>query len=268
MLLRVSDLVFNYNGTSVLRGIGVSLDKGRMVSIVGPNGAGKTTLLKCIARFLKPARGAVRIENQDIRDMPRKELSRRLGYVPQSMPLRFPMTVFETVLTGRRPYMSWRPAEKDLQRTAQIIREMNLEELAMRDMDRLSGGQAQKVMLARALAQDQDYLLLDEPTSSLDLYHQLEVLELVAILVKDKGVGVLMAMHDLNLAARFSHTVLMMKRGEIVCQGSPSEVITSENIRAVYGVEALVRQDNGYPHVQPLCCSEKIFTLEENKHAH
>lgn len=253
-MLQVSDLVFNYNGLPILKGIGAHVQKGRMVTIAGPNGAGKTTLLKCIARILKPAGGVVLIEEQDAGGMSRKELSRRVGYVPQSMPPGFPMTVFETVLTGRRPHMTWRPAEKDLQRTAQIIEEMNLDDLAMRQMDRLSGGQAQKVMLARALAQEPEYLLLDEPTSSLDLHHQLEVLELVAVLVKTRGMGALMAMHDLNLAARFSHTVLMMQGGEVFCRGTPSEVITPENIRTVYGVEAVVRKDNGYTHIQPLRC--------------
>lgn len=253
-MLQVSDLDFSYNGAPIFEGIGANVKKGCVVTIVGPNGVGKTTLLKCIARILKPSGGAVRIENQNAGGMSRKELARQVGYVPQSTPSGFSMTVFETILAGRRPHMAWRPAEKDLQRTAQIIKEMKLDDFAMREMDSLSGGQAQKVMLARALAQEPDYLLLDEPTSSLDLHHQLDVLEMVAVLVKSKGVGVLMAMHDLNLAARFSHTILMMHRGGIFCQGIPSEVITPGNIRTVYGVEAVVRQDNGYPHVQPLRC--------------
>lgn len=256
-MLQVSDLAFSYNGAPILKGIGANVKKGCVVTIVGPNGVGKTTLLKCIARILKPSEGAVRIENQNAGGMSRKQLARWVGYVPQSTPSGFSMTVFETILAGRRPHMAWRPAEKDLQRTAQIIKEMKLDDLAMREMGGLSGGQAQKVMLARALAQESDYLLLDEPTSSLDLHHQLDVLEMVTALVKTKGVGVLMAMHDLNLAARFSHTILMMHAGGIFCQGMPSEVITPGNIRTVYGVEAVVRQDNGYPHVQPLRCVQR-----------
>ncbi len=253
-MLRIADLVFNYNGSPILKGVAAEVPKGSMTAVAGPNGAGKTTLLKCIARILKPCHGAVMIEARNAVDISRKELSRRIGYVPQNTPLRFPMTVFETILTGRRPHMAWRPAENDLQRTAQIIREMNLDDLAMREMNRLSGGQAQKVMIARALAQEPDYLLLDEPTSSLDLHHQLEVLELVAALVADKGVGVLMAVHDLNLAARFVHTILMMQGGCIVCRGTPLEVITPQTIRHIYGVEAAVRRDNGCPHIQPLRC--------------
>jgi iron complex transport system ATP-binding protein len=253
-MLRIADLVFNYNGSSILQGVAAEVPKGNLTAVAGPNGTGKTTLLKCIARVLRPCRGAVMVEERNTNDISRRELSRRIGYVPQNTPLRFPMTVFETILTGRRPHMAWRPAESDLQRTAEVIREMNLDHLAMREMNRLSGGQAQKVMIARALAQEPDYLLLDEPTSSLDLHHQLEVLELVAALVAQKGVGVLMAMHDLNLAARFAHTIFMMQGGRIVCRGTPLEVITPQNIRRIYGVEAAVRRDNGYPHIQPLRC--------------
>ncbi len=253
-MLRIADLVFNYNGLPILKGVAADMPKASLTAIAGPNGAGKTTLLKCIARVLRPCRGTVMIENRNTVDLSRRELSRRIGYVPQNIPLRFPVTVFETILTGRRPHMAWRPAENDLQRTAQIIREMNLDHLAMREMNRLSGGQAQKVMIARALAQEPDYLLLDEPTSNLDLHHQLEVLELVAALAADKGVGVLMAVHDLNLAARFAHAILMMQAGRIVCRGTPLEVITPQTIRDIYGVEAMVRRDNGYPHIQPLRC--------------
>jgi iron complex transport system ATP-binding protein len=186
--------------------------------------------------------------------MSRRELAKYLGYVPQNMLVKFPMTVFEMVLTGRKPYLTWRPSEQDLRITANILHEMGIEDLAMRDVEQLSGGQAQKVLLARALAQEPEYLLLDEPTSNLDLRHQLEVLNMITALVKRKGIGAMMAMHDLNLAARFSDTILMLKEGKIFSMGTPSEVITPKNIREVYGVEVVVRRDNGYPHIEALNC--------------
>jgi len=254
-MLRVMDLFFDYSGTRVLESIGADLEKGRVLSIVGPNGAGKTTLLKCIARILRPSGGTVLIEDRDIFSLSRRELAKRLGYVPQHIPARLPMTVFDTVLAGRRPHTAWRPSREDVERTAEIIEEMNLAELAMRDMDRLSGGQAQKVLLARALAQETSYLLLDEPTSSLDLRHQLEMLELIAALVKSRRIGVMMAMHDLNLAARFSDTIMMLHRGRIFCTGTPTETVTPANIDKVYGVEARVSLDSGHLHVQPLRCA-------------
>ena len=255
-MLAVADLSFNYNAERVLDGVGACVEKGSILGIVGPNGAGKTTLLKCIARILRPETGSILMEGRNTFRMPRRELAKHLGYVPQNMPVRFPMKVFETVLTGRRPYLAWRPSAKDLEKTAEIIEEMNLADLAMRDMDQLSGGQAQKVILARALAQEPDYLLLDEPTSSLDLRHQLEVLEAVSALVKSKGMGAMMAMHDLNLAARFSEKVMMLHRGKMFCSGIPPEVMTPENIAEVYGVEAAVRLESGYLHIQPLRCAD------------
>ena len=254
-MLEVTYLYFDYGNVQVLEDINAGVDKGRVLSVVGPNGAGKTTLLKCILRILNPTAGSVRIDDRETGRMSRRELARHLGYVPQNTSGRFSTTVFETVLSGRRPYIAWRPSRKDLERTAGVIEEMNLVDLAMRDMNRLSGGQAQKVLLARALAQDTPYLLLDEPTSSLDLRHQLEMLEIIVALVKDKRMGAVMAMHDLNLAARFSDTVLMLHQGRTFCSGNPLEVITSDNIREVYGVEAAVRRENGYLHIQPLRCA-------------
>jgi len=253
-MLKISDLFFDYGSTKVLEGIEARVERRRILGVLGPNGAGKTTLLKCILQILKPARGSILIEDRDTNRMPRKELAKHLGYVPQNMTAKFPMTVFEMVLTGRKPYLSWRPSEHDLRITANILQEMNIEDLAMRDVGELSGGQAQKVLLARALAQEPSYLLLDEPTSNLDLRHQLEVLGMITTLVKSKGIGAMMAMHDLNLAARFSDTILILKEGKVFSMGRPSEVITAKNIREVYGVEVIVRWDNGYPHIQPLHC--------------
>lgn len=152
--------------------------------------------------------------------------------------------------------MSWRPARKDLEKTAEVIEEMNLADLAMRYMDQISGGQAQKVFIARALAQETQYLLLDEPTSNLDLRHQLEMLEVINTLVKSKRMGAVMAMHDLNLAARFSDMIVMLHQGKMACSGNPCDVMTPENITQVYGVETVVRRENGYIFIQPLRCAE------------
>ncbi|MBU1196450.1 MAG: ABC transporter ATP-binding protein [Proteobacteria bacterium] len=250
-MLSINNLFFGYKNTNILKDISLELHKGEILSIVGPNGTGKTSLLKCITGIHKPDCGTIMINGQDLCKMHRRNRAKSVGYVPQNSPSKFPITVFDVVLMGRRPYMTWRPLNEDLKKVAYIIESMNLKEFALRDFDQLSGGQKQKVLLARAVAQDTDYLLLDEPTSSLDLKHQLEVLELLSSLVTENNAAVMLAMHDLNLASRFSHRIVMLNKGQIICSGTPQQVMKTENIRSVYGVEAIIKQNNGYPYVLP-----------------
>lgn len=253
-MLEILDLSFHYGSVEILRGITAGVSKGRVLCIAGPNGAGKTTLIRCLTGIAKPSGGRIRIDGREVLRMSRRELATLVGYVPQHRPAGFPMTVFETVLMGRRPHIAWRPSSRDLWVTAEILRELNLEDLAMRDLDRLSGGQAQKVMLARALTQEPSFLILDEPTSSLDLCHQLEVMETVRGLVETGRMGAVVAMHDLNLAARFADEIMLLKDGKVFAQGEPRALIGADNIREVYQVDADVRVENGHPWIQPLRC--------------
>jgi iron complex transport system ATP-binding protein len=257
-MLELFDIQAGYGRTRVLGGISAMVSKGEIMGLVGPNGAGKTTLIKCIARIIRPSGGWICIDGTDTLRLSRPALARKIGYVPQHLPSRFSMNVFETVLTGRRPHASWRPSQRDLAKTASIIRQLGLDELTMRDLGELSGGQIQKVLLARALAQEPDYLLLDEPTSSLDLYHQLEVMEIVKALVRKHTMGAVMAMHDLTLAGRFADNLLMMHNGVVFCHGRPAELLTAGTIREVYGVEAAVRMENGHLFVHPLQCAGRL----------
>ncbi|BBO91303.1 ABC transporter ATP-binding protein [Desulfosarcina ovata] len=251
-MLCIEGLCFHYNKTAILENIGIDLHRGQMLSIVGPNGTGKTTLLKCIAGIATPRSGKILIDGVDMSRMSRMDHAKRIGYVPQSSPGKFPITVFDAVLMGRRPYMTWRPSEKDLEAVANVLKSLNLENIALRDFDQLSGGQKQKVLLARAVAQETDYLLMDEPTSNLDLKHQMEVLEMVSGMVKKSGVAAMLAMHDLNLAARFSDRIVMLNKGRIFCSGRPRQVMTAQNIRSIYGVEATINETNGHPHILPI----------------
>jgi iron complex transport system ATP-binding protein len=253
-MLEIVDLSFHYGRVQILQGIAARVRKGRVLCIAGPNGAGKTTLIRCLTGISKPSGGRIVIDGGEVLRMTRRELATRVGYVPQHRPAGFPMTVFETVLMGRRPHIAWRPSQRDLRLTADVLRELNLDDLAMRDLDRLSGGQAQKVMLARALAQDPSFLVLDEPTSSLDLCHQLEVMEMVRAVVGSGRMGAVVAMHDLNLAARFADEIMLLKEGKVFALGEPSALIGPENIREVYRVDADVRLENGHPWIQPLRC--------------
>ncbi len=253
-MLEIIDLAFHYGSLRVLGGIAASVHRGKILCIAGPNGAGKTTLIRCLTGIIKPSKGSIVIDGADVLRMKRRELATHVGYVPQHRPTGFPMTVFETVMMGRRPHVAWRPSARDMERAADVLRELNLEEYAMKDVDRLSGGQAQKVMLARALAQEPSFLVLDEPTSSLDLCCQLEVMETVGELVRSGRMGAVVAMHDLNLAARFADEILLLKDGGVFAKGKPGELIAPETIREVYRVDADVRMENGQPWVQPLRC--------------
>jgi iron complex transport system ATP-binding protein len=251
-MIEVHGLFFRYKNITVLKDVEIGLNKGEILSIVGPNGAGKTTLLKSIVRIVKPDKGTILIDGKDASRMKRLNLAKCISYVPQSSPSKFPISVFDAVLMGRRPYIVWKPSNKDLKVVADLLKSMDLENVALRDFDQLSGGQKQKVLLARAFAQDTDYLLLDEPTSNLDLKHQMEVMEMISDMVKRKGMAAMLAMHDLNLASRFSDTIMMLNAGKVFCTGEPSQVITVENIRSVYGVESEISMSNGHPYILPI----------------
>ncbi|HDH97940.1 MAG TPA: ABC transporter ATP-binding protein [Deltaproteobacteria bacterium] len=251
-MLKVQGLFFRYKNINALKDVGIGLNKGEVLSIVGPNGAGKTTLLKCILGIVKPVKGSILIDGKDASRMKRLNLAKCIGYVPQASPSKFPISVFDAVLMGRRPYIVWKPSKKDLEVVADLLKSMDLEDVALRDFDQLSGGQKQKVLLARAFAQDTDYLLLDEPTSNLDLKHQMEVMEMISGMVKRKGMAAMLAMHDLNLASRFSDRMVMLNAGKVFCTGEPLQVMTVKNIRSVYGVESEISLSNGHPYILPI----------------
>ena len=180
------------------------------------------------------------------------ERARLFAYVPQALSIGMAMTVFESVLMGRRPHIRWGVGEPDLGMVSEVLERLKISDLAFRKVTKISGGERQKVMIARALVQDPSLLLLDEPTSALDLRHQLEVMQIIRSVVNQKGIGALMAMHDLNLAARYCDRVVVLHRGRIAGQGVPSAILTEKLIRDVYGVSARVGREDGYPLIVPL----------------
>ena len=251
MRLQIRNLRFSYGSADILKNINLELNSSEVLGIVGPNGTGKSTLLRCIDRILIPE-GEVLLDGQEISGMSRVEIAKRIGYVPQSMTGVFPATVFDMVLLGRRPHLSWRSSEEDIDKVLEMLDLMDIKDLAMRNFNETSGGQQQKVLIARALAQDVDILLLDEPTSNLDIKHQLEVMEILTELSKTKGISVMMAIHDLNLASRYSDRIIMLNGGGIRDEGDPASVLTAENIRSVYGVDVVVRNEDGKPYMIPM----------------
>ncbi len=250
--LKVKDVEFSYASVPILKNVCIELAESEMLSVVGPNGAGKSTLLRCIDRILSPQKGCILLDERDIKKMSRMELAKKVGYIPQSTTSIFSATVFDVVLIGRRPHISWRSSEEDTEKVLEILQMLNIEEFAMRDINELSGGQQQKVFIACALSQEPDVLLLDEPTSNLDIRHQLEVMDIIKNIVIEKGIAAIMAIHDLNLAARYADRIIMMNSGKIFAAGNPASVLTPENIRHVYGVESEVMDKRGRPHIVPI----------------
>ncbi len=248
--LEANGVHFSYNNEPrVLKDIDIEIKEGEILALVGPNGSGKSTLLKCLGNFHKPKKGTVRIDGKSITDYTLNEKARKLGYVPQIENVNFPSTVFETILMGRKPYISWKPGEKDKKIVSDLIKKMELTDFAMRDIDELSGGQRQKVFVARALAQQPEILLLDEPTSNLDLKHQLEVLNIIKEQTKE-DISSIIAIHDLNMAIRYSDRIVMLKEGEVYVSGG-MDVVNKDNIREVYEVKVRVGDHAGWLTVTP-----------------
>ena len=261
--LEIRGVQFSYKSVPVLKNINLSLDEGEVLSLVGPNGSGKTTLLKCINKILKPEKGTILVKGKNVRRMRLKELACFFGYVPQSTYNSLPLTVFDTVLLGRTPYMNFKTSERDKEMVFEVLELMGIEEMAFKMFNELSGGERQRVLIARSLAQEPHVLLLDEPTSNLDLKYQLEMLHLIVDMVKEKGISTVMAIHDLNLASRFSDKIVMLKNGRVCTTGAPWEILTSVNIKEVYGVEATIIDNNSRrPYIIPLFSKEKDHEMK------
>ncbi len=247
--IEIENLEFSYDSTPVLEAVNLQIEEGETLAIIGPNASGKTTLLKCINGILEPEKGRILIEGEELENLDKEDIAKKIGHVPQAGTESFPTTVFDTVLMGRKPHGGWKPGDEDLEVASKVLEKLDLEDIAMRDIGEISGGQRQKVLIARAIAQNPEVLLLDEPTSSLDLRHQLEVLDIVREQT-GKGISIVMAMHDLNLAARYSDKIAMLKEGKIFAVGK-DEVLTPENIESVYGVRVTVEKNAGWPRILP-----------------
>ena len=248
-MVEVRDITFSYGKAPILNGVGFELKPGQCMAILGNNGAGKSTLLKCIDRILKPRTGSVVVNGREIFDMTGQEMARQIAYVPQNAG-SVNMTVFDAVLLGRKPYIKWDVTAQDRRIAEEILRKMDLERFALRNLSELSGGEAQKVMLARALAQEPKLLLLDEPTSSLDPRSQHTVLQTVRAIAREHQICVVLVLHDLNLAVRYCDRFLFLKDAEVFACGGP-EVMSADNIEAVYGMHVHVVDQMGIPVIVP-----------------
>lgn len=248
-MIQVKDLCFSYGRTPVLERVSFQVEPGTCTAVLGNNGAGKSTLITCMNRVRTPAGGCVLVDGRDVLRLRRDQAARLVSYVAQKSELGH-VTVYDTVLLGRRPYLHWNLTEQDHALVRQALERLDLSAYALRYLDELSGGELQKVMLARALVQEPRLLLLDEPTSSLDPKNQHEVLALVRQVARERQIAVLVILHDLNLALRYCDQFLFLKEGRIFAQGG-REVMNPETIRAVYGMQVHVRTVDNVPVVIP-----------------
>lgn len=254
--LSARGLSLGYGDRHVVENLDVELPAGKVTIIVGANACGKSTLLRGLARLLKPGAGVVHLNGEDINKVPTRTLARELGILPQTPTAPDGISVADLVGRGRSPHQGWfrqwNAADDDA--VAAALNVTDTAELAGRSVDELSGGQRQRVWIAMALAQETDVLLLDEPTTYLDLAHQVEVLDVVSELNARRGTTVAIVLHDLNLAARYADHLIAMKSGSIVAQGAPSAVLTAGLVQEVFGLDSVVVADPvvGTPMVVPV----------------
>lgn len=249
MILSVENLSFRYNSHPVLQDIRCEARPDEIVAILGPNGAGKTTLLRCMNAMLRPKTGTVMLGEQDILSSSRREIAQSIAHVPQHIePPR--VTAFDAILLGRRPWIGMNVCRDDILKVQAIIEQLNLSGLALRHVDAMSGGELQKIVIARALVQEPRVLLLDEPTSSLDLKNQHEIMRFIRSVVHTHHLTALMTMHDLNLALHYADRFVLLKEGMVFAAGG-EEVITAKLIEEVYGVPVAIQRWGGRSVVVP-----------------
>jgi iron complex transport system ATP-binding protein len=244
-MLSLDSVTIQYGSRVVLYDITLEVRSGEVLALIGPNGVGKSTLIRAASGGLKPARGRVSIDGQDLLRLSIELRARKVAVVPQAVRLPEAFTAFDTVLMGRTAYVGWlgRESESDRSIALQAMDRTSTTDLAARRIGELSGGEQQRILIARALAQSASILLMDEPTAHLDLKHQAGILNLVCGLAHDEGLAVMIALHDLNLAAQYADRVALLSNSRLVALGKPEEVLTTECLSPVYGLRISV-----YPH--------------------
>ena len=255
-MIEVHSVSFRYHEDWVLQDVSFRVEKGEFVGVIGPNGSGKTTLLKILYRLLSPQKGEILFELVSMKKMSRADIAKRIAVVAQETHLLFPFSVLETVLMGRSPYLGplMFESEKDLEIAKKAMEWTKVLPFSERPMDELSGGERKRVFIARALAQEPEVILLDEPTTNLDIHHQMDFLDLILTLNRERGLTIVMASHDMNIASEFCDRLILLQEGRIYKMGTPDEVITKENIEKVYGCEIWVDQNpfSGMPRINLL----------------
>ncbi|MFD0373127.1 ABC transporter ATP-binding protein [Streptomyces sp. NPDC127114] len=253
--LSTRELTLAYEERTVVHELDLVIPDGKVTVIVGPNACGKSTTLRALGRLLRPRGGAVLLDGEELAKVPTKRIAQKIGLLPQTPVAPEAITVADLVARGRQPHQAWwkQWSEEDERAVVDAMARTDVSALSHRSVDELSGGQRQRVWIAMALAQETDLLLLDEPTTYLDIAHQVEVLDLVRRLNRARGRTVVVVLHDLNQAARYADHLVAMKSGRVVAEGPPSEVVTADLVREVFGLDSVVVPDpvTGSPLVVP-----------------
>jgi iron complex transport system ATP-binding protein len=254
--IRIKKLDWHYGENKVLDDINLNLNNCGFYGIIGPNGSGKTTLLKNISRSLTTKKGTVFFDDRDITEYSNKELAKKISYVPQNTNVEFEFSVMDIVLMGRSPYIRRFHTENayDISIAKRAMEITNTWHLKEKNISMISGGERQRAIIARALAQQTNIMLLDEPVSQLDIQHQIEILDILKKLTEEKKLTVIMSLHDLNLAAQYCDKLILMDKGRVFKEGTPSEIVEEENIQKVYGMKVCIMKNphTGKPHLIPI----------------
>ena len=254
--ISIENVSFSYglSEENLLNEINLNIEKGKFIGILGPNGCGKSTLLKVILKYLHPRQGIIKIDNKELKEYSQPELAEILSFVPQKSALTMPLTVEDVVYMGRVPYIKnrWIGFDReDREKVEKIMRMLKIDQFKNRVIFSLSGGEFQRVLLARALVQNTNIMLLDEPTSALDMNYALEIMKLTSYFVKNENLTAVMVLHDLNLASMYCDSIILLKEGKIAYEGTPKELFRPEILEEIYGFNCEVIENNGFSYVIP-----------------
>jgi iron complex transport system ATP-binding protein len=242
LIIRVEDLVYSYDSVIALDGLTFDINRGEFVGLVGPNGSGKTTLLKCLCKLYTPQEGSIQLDGHNLSKLSQSEGAKIYAVVPSEFPMDMNISITDTVLLGRYPFIEglWWENERDEQIALEAMEKLNVSEFAHRKLGELSSGEKQRVLIAKAIAQEAKILLVDEPVAHLDLGYQMEIMEMLKSLAHD-GVTILAAMHELNLAVKYCDKLIVLDKGKVVACGKPEDIVTQKLIEDVYGVKAIIQ---------------------------
>jgi len=254
--ISIENVSFSYglSEENLLNEINLNIEKGKFIGILGPNGCGKSTLLKVILKYLHPRQGIIKIDNKELKEYSQSELAEILSFVPQKSSLTMPLTVEDVVYMGRVPHIKnrWIGFDReDREQVEKIMRMLKIDQFKNRVIFSLSGGEFQRVLLARALVQNTNIMLLDEPTSALDMNYALEIMKLTSYFVKNENLTAVMVLHDLNLASMYCDSIILLKEGKIAYEGTPKELFRPEILEEIYGFNCEVIENNGFSYVIP-----------------